>query len=74
MDGRRRRRQRRRVSVECDPSCRMAAALLGAQCEYETLIVTATKQHTEPWEKSTKSTRKKIPLVPRYILQTYHEI
>ena len=28
-----------RASVECDPSCRMAAAILGAQCEYETLIV-----------------------------------
>ena len=28
----------RASSVECDPSCRMAAAFLGAQCEYETLI------------------------------------
>jgi hypothetical protein len=38
-DGRRRQRQRRWASVECDPSCRMAAAFLGAQCECETLIV-----------------------------------
>jgi hypothetical protein len=29
----------RASSVECDPSCRMAAAFLGARCEYETLIV-----------------------------------
>jgi hypothetical protein len=36
---------------------------------------TAKKQHA-PWEKSTKSTslKKKSPLFPRYILQTYHEI
>jgi hypothetical protein len=39
VDGRRRQRQRRRASVECDPSCRMAAAFLGARCERETLIV-----------------------------------
>ena len=32
-------RQRRWASVECDPSCRMAAAFLGARCECETLIV-----------------------------------
>jgi hypothetical protein len=32
-------RQRRRASVECDPSCRMAAAFLGARYEHETLIV-----------------------------------
>jgi hypothetical protein len=29
----------RASSVECDPSCRMAAAFLGARCECETLIV-----------------------------------
>ena len=34
------------------------------------------KQRKAPLEMSTKSThvRKKSPLVPRYILQTYHEI
>ena len=38
--------------------------------------MTATKQHTAPWEKSTKSTskKKKSPLVPGYILQIHHEI
>jgi hypothetical protein len=39
VDGRRLQRQRRRASFECDPSCRMAAAFLGARCEHETLIV-----------------------------------
>jgi hypothetical protein len=28
----------RRASVECDPSCRMAAAILGVRCEYETCL------------------------------------